>query len=97
MFCTALLMIAIVFALHAYAIPAGVHALEVLAAKYATAGAIVKAIEKYIPTRILDFLNDALERLLDQLHVAPEFARHPVDGATQWVCGQMRFCPPLSK
>jgi hypothetical protein len=94
MFCTALLMIAIVFALHAYAIPAGVHALEVLAAKYATAGAVVKVVEKYIPTRILDFLHDALERLLDQLHVAPEFARHPVDAATQWACGRMRLCPP---
>ena len=94
MFCTALLMIAIVFALHAYAIPAGAHALEVLAAKYATAGAIIMAVEQCIPTRMLDFLKDAMERLLNQLHVAPEFARHPVDAATQWVCGHMSFCPP---
>lgn len=94
MFCTALLMIAIVFALHAYAIPAGAHALEVLAASYATVGAIVEAVKQHIPARTLDFLEDALRILLEQLHVAPGFALHPVDAATEWVCGQMRLCPP---
>jgi hypothetical protein len=95
-FCVKTLEIALLLALHGYAIPAGGHALEAIVAAYASAEQLLKHIRSILPDWVVEFVTEAVEKLFDDVKKIPKFVFHPLDEAATIICRAINFCPKTS-